>query len=637
MAFSYITEDNIYDLFEKAQDHHELQTSRFPEYFRVARNRPSANIDKKHPPTTDGTTASIIQKSPKRVIQQLPTGKITTSDKNDWRAIVSEFLYTDQILPYANEEYDLIHKCWTTVENGMSCGSQAVYSPFIDHDGVVSPDYTLPYWGDIFMQPGKKSGYSAKYVFMRAWWTPEDVEALIESLKSRKREAKSKGDKFESQWDLSSLKQIKDSITDKDEKAKTPDEAEQSIDAKGVEIVTALQVGEGATFFSFNPATKLIVRREVNPDPRGKMPIDWYYYDLDGNNPYGRGIVDLVYALQNLIDGDMRMYQYNRALMLAPPLVTSGIDKRKVTIAPNAIIDKGNNPNATVETLKLDSSAVTNYPNLYGLQKSQLLNLVSSPDTSISAEVGNPGFGKTPTAIKQQNANISVDDNAIRKGFEAFFENWSETAINLFWAKRRGKEKFVLDDDTADKLRDLEQSGYLPIGFVDDNNAIIIDFDKEKPKLQFRVDASTSKVNSEAAQLEALTLLVNTLDASQSLTAVVPQDKIAEVWNSIAANSAVDGAEKLKINIEELQAQIQAQEEASMAANFADPNAVTGGVPEGEPTAQDDDSALVSQLYEYGVPEDLIAEALDMADKGYSADEIMIALQDVMQEEGSHV
>ena len=71
-----------------------------------------------------------------------------------------------------------------------------------------------------------------------------------------------------------------------------------------------------------------------------------------------------------------------------------------------------------IEPLDVSTTAIEKYPDLYGLQKSQLLNLTNSPDTSISAEVGNPGFGKTPQALQQQQAAISVDDNYVRKNLK---------------------------------------------------------------------------------------------------------------------------------------------------------------------------------------------------------------------------
>ncbi|MBH1979952.1 hypothetical protein I8H89_00350 [Candidatus Saccharibacteria bacterium] len=630
MVFSYLTKDNIFTKFEQSRQYTELLTAPFPEYSRLARNKPSEKIKREHPKVTDGTAAGIVRKLSRRSVQQLPTGVIESEKDDDYNSILAEFIYLNRILPNANEEYDLIQKAWTIIENGATFGSQAVYTPFLDHDGVFSSDMTLPYWGDIFLQKGKKSGPASDYVFMRTWWQDTDVEATIEREKTLAKKAKMRGEKYVGQYDIAALERIKEAITKKDDKAQTPSEADLNLNPEGIEIVTGFQKGVKAKFITFNPATEEVIREKENKDPRGKMPIDWYYYDLDGSNPLGRGLIELIAPLQNLIDSDMQMYQYNRALSLGPPIKKKGkFNKRNIVFAPNAVIDMGDDPNADIEALSIDTTGIANYANIYGLQKSQMLNLVSSPDTSISSEVGNPGFGRTPTAIKTQNNNVSVDDNAVRKGFEAFFENWSETSINVYFAERRGKEVLQLDEETASRLRELEAEGKMPPGKISEQNEILVDYDEATPKLKFRINAQTSKVNSEQAQLEALDLLVQTLDGSPSLTAVVPIGKKVEVWNSIVANSAVEGSDDLKISKKEMEELMQAQmaQQAQQIPVGEDVNAL----PEQPPI--DPMQQFASELYDAGVPEDLVTEAVQLVQKGYSEDEALGSIMGVLEQE----
>lgn len=653
MVFSFLKEDNLSQKFSAAKTYTESLTVPFPEFDRIARNVPLKGKDPRYPNTTDGTTASIVRKLGKRVVQQLPTGTVESDNDDAWLPIVAGFVYANKILPFANIEYDLIQKCWQVIERGGTFGATATYTPFVNHDGYFCPDLILPYWGDVFIQPGKKSGYDCDYVFIRSWWQEDDISALIDGEKKRAKEAKTRGEQYDSSWDLKALEKAKDMSSNKDEKAKTPHEEERNVNAEGIPVITGFQNGVGATFFTFliggdtNEVT--IVRRKKNKDPRGKYPIDWYYHDTDGANPLGRGIVELIGGLQNLIDSDMQMYQFNRALMLAPPVIKRGnFSKKKIVYAPNAIIDVGSDPLADVKPLDVDTSAVINYPDLYGLQKSQLLNLVSSPDTSISAEVGNPGFGKTPTAINAQQANMSVDDNFIRKMFEAWFENWSETAINMYFTERSGVEELQLDDDTAQELRKLITDGKLDPNFVSDDNKIMINFDTDTPALKFRVDASTSKMKDDDTQLNALQGLIGTLDSSPMLSQAVPIEKQLAAWNRIVSNSAVEDPEELSVDIEEFKMQqVQAQALAQQQADTQTMQAQTAQTalqqqpvqpqmqPQQAPQSGRPDQAEVDQvtaeLQQMGVPDDLIAQAHDMLDGGYTADDVLTAIQGVMQ------
>lgn len=643
MAFSFLTEENIFDLCNTSKDYTEKLTQPFEEYSRLARNKPHAKIPKAFPKTTDGTSASIIIKSARRAVQQLPAGVVSTSDEYSPWPILAEFAYLKEILPNANAEYDLIHKMWITIENGESFGSQCVFTPVAYNDGKLLPDYLIVSWRDVFIQPGKRSASDSDYLFVRTWWQKTDVEKLIDAEKERRDTAKKEGALYEPTWDLKALEEIKEAIVTKDSKDQSEAEQQYSLDPSGIEIITGFQIGHNATFFTFNPATQKIVRRKKNKDPRAKIPLNWYFYDADGVNPLGRSVLELIGPLQNLIDSDMQAYQYNRAAALRPTINVYGdVNERTLEFKPNGL-NKIKNPNVRIEAMSVDTSAIRDYPNLYGLQKSQMLNLVNSPDTSISAEVGNPGFGKTPQALKTQQAQLSIDDNALRKGFEAFFEEWSETAINLYFAEREGVEIIQLDTDTAQRLRDLEAKGHVLDGVVlDDENKATVDFSKAKGVLKFKIDASTTKVNSEAAQLDSLKTLIQTLDSSQSLNQVVPVDKKLAAWNAIVANSGIDGLDELKVTEEEMKEMQEAQTQAAVPATDetataemeqpAEDEAQVAEVPV-EPQ-EDIEPSIVDELRQIGTPENLIAEVPSMIQKGFTEEEIIASIMGVIQKEG---
>ena len=643
MAFSFLTEENILDLCSASKDYTEKLTQPFEEYSRLARNKPHAKIPKAFPKTTDGTSASIIIKSARRAVQQLPAGVVSTSDEYSPWPILAEFAYLKEILPNANAEYDLIHKMWITIENGESFGSQCVFTPVAYNDGKLLPDYLIVSWRDVFIQPGKRSASDSDYLFVRTWWQKTDVEKLIDAEKERRDTAKKEGALYEPTWDLKALEEIKEAIVTKDSKDQSEAEQQYSLDPSGIEIITGFQIGHNATFFTFNPVTQKIVRRKKNKDPRAKIPLNWYFYDADGVNPLGRSVLELIGPLQNLIDSDMQAYQYNRAAALRPTINVYGdVNERTLEFKPNGL-NKIKNPNVRIEAMSVDTSAIRDYPNLYGLQKSQMLNLVNSPDTSISAEVGNPGFGKTPQALKTQQAQLSIDDNALRKGFEAFFEEWSETAINLYFAEREGIEIIQLDTDTAQRLRDLEEKGHVLDGVVlDDDNKATVDFSKAKGVLKFKIDASTTKVNSEAAQLDSLKTLIQTLDSSQSLNQVVPVDKKLAAWNAIVANSGIDGLDELKVTEEEMKEMQEAQTQAAAPATDETATAETEQPAEDEAQVaevpvepqEDIEPSIVDELRQIGTPEDLIAEVPSMIQKGFTEEEIIASIMGVIQKEG---
>lgn len=627
--YSYLNPDNLKKVFADSKDYTDKLTEAFSDFERIARNRPHEKRSKELPSVTDGTTASIVQKTPKRIVQQLPTGTVESDDGDDWLDIVAQDVYENKILPHANQDYSLFEKAHLMIENGLTFGISTSYTTFTNHDGIFSPDMVIPYWGDVFFQRGKKSARSSSYVFLRSWWQTTDIDALIDSEKRLAKQAKERGEAYDSTWDVEALKEVKEHKQDKDEKAKTPHEDDRGIQSEAIELVTAFQRGIKAKFYTFHPGTGKVVRTKINKDPRGAMPLDFLYGDIDGANPMGRGIVELIGGLQNLIDSDMQMYQWNRAYSMAPALQVYGnIPLSTVRLAPNQLI-KITDPTGKVVPLTVDTRSLDNYPALYGLQKSQLLNLVNSPDTSISAEVGNPGFSKTPAGINQQQSIISVDDNAIRKRFEAWFQAWSETAINLYFAERSGVEKLRLSPRAAEKLKALVKNGTLPPDFVSEDNEILIDYDTATPALNFRIDASTSKMKSDADSLEQLTGLLGLINESPILQQIIPQEKIIGLYNSIVGVSGVEDPEKLSVDIEEFK-QMQAEAQAAQAAQQAQVAQTVQTQPQEQPLQpQNRDMAteqLITELQAIGVPEPLIGQAVTMAQQGYPEQAIIAAL-----------
>lgn len=615
----FLTEKNFWHKYHKAVDWTRQWTEPFDEFVRIARNETEPGTPQEYARVSDGTTASLIRKTPKRIIQQLPTGVVSSDDDNDWLPIVAEFILLNKIIPYANSDYDLIQKFWSTVENGLVVGGQAVYTPFLKRGREFTTDASLVYWGDIFFQPGKKSFYDCDYFFMRSWWQPETIDQILEADKKIAEEVEKNGGEYTSTWDAKALQEVKKNITSKDAEARTRAEERLGVDSSGIEVVMGFQKGVGAIFYTGCPANEgedgTIVRRKKNKDPRGLPPVDYFYSDVDGSNPFGRSVVEIVGGMQNMIDADMRAYKFNRALGLAPPVLVYGnVDTTQAIYEANALVDMGDDPKNRIEPLSVDTSAIANYPNIYALNKTQLYALFNSGgDTTVSAEVGNPGFGKTPTALKQQKELMSADDNYIRKNFESFFENWAETAINVYFAEREGVEELQLDRKTADKLRELEKEGKLEDGFVDSNNKVRIDYSSATPALHFRVDASTSKLNGQSEQLEALQLLLQ-IAATPSLSQIIPQEKLAACWNKIVANSGVEDSEDLTVDLD----QFKTPTEAELAEK-------TAGEPVVEPDA--DIEGVVSALRAQGVPDEAIADAIHAVQAGIPPEQVANQLE----------
>lgn len=547
MAFEYISPDDLLQNYNDAKRFMRPLHDPFDEYERIARNRPHPGIDKNLPRVTDGTLASIIQEKPKRIIQQIPTGKIECED--DWLEIVAQFILDNEIQPNAEEEAELIQKCWAVVSKGMTYGAQPAFVKFINRGEYFGTDFVLPYTKDVLLEPGKISDRASNVIMLRTWWTKNQIQALIAKEKKLSASAVDRGDEYEGSWDVPALEEmIEIKPGQKDNQSQTANERNKQLNSGFYEIVHVFQRGIGANFYSFNPKAPEdnngILRTRKNPDPRGIIPIHYFYADEDLSNPMGRGVVEMSGGVQNLLDSEYQMYQYNRALLLNPPMKKRGNwSKANAKFVPNHIIELGTDTNADLEPLQIDNQALTNFPTNVSLMKSQIYNLTSSQDNSISAEAGDPNYSKTQAGVKAQDARLGVSDNHMRKQFESWYGTVAETELNLWFAERSGVQELTVDDKTAYKLKQIRPDA------VSEDNKIRVDYDSDTPILKFKVDASSSDMEETTQQLAALDGLLERYEKAPILQQIVPPEKLVSVWNSIISASGVQDPENLSIEV----------------------------------------------------------------------------------------
>lgn len=647
---NFLTKDNFKERWESSKTYMSSFFDPLSEYERIARNRPHPGINKAYPKNTDGTIAGIIDSLPKRVIQQLPSGKVKTT-QGTVMSIVANFILYNDIIPNANLDADAIQKCWAVVSKSMTFGAIGTMNLFTKHDYSYGADFKLFYVKDGFFQTGKLTFQACDYFFVRAWYQKSDIEAIIKRETDNRKAAREEGEKYESEWNLPALKRLKDWCTEKEEDAKSSGEKERNSRSEAIEIVHGFQKGVSSKFFSYATGPDEFVCEKVNKDPRGKIPVNYMYTILDFENPLGRGVVEMSGGMQNVIDSMLQSYQYNRALNLAPPLIKKGNwDKTKAKLQANALIDLGTDPNGSLEPLKLDTTALNNFSGDYSLFKSQILALNNNGDTSTSSETGNPGFSKTQAGVQAQQLKLGVSDNYMRKQFEAWWSDNCETMVNMHFANKHGLEEIELDSETARKIRDIDPS------LVTEDDKYTIDYDEYTERLEFTVDASTSDKESKEKQMENLDTLLQRIESSPMLQAIMAKypEKQAELYNAIIELSGIENPDELTVDAEafgqEMQEEQAAAEQQAMQAQLApdmsqmQEQSIEGEVMPGDPMQDDvpqepdlteEEMLFIDGLRQRGIPDDLIEQAIVMMREGLPDEEILAVIAQAMQPQGA--
>lgn len=624
MVFSFLTPDNLNTRFKDSEKAMNPLFLPLKEYERLGRNEPHPGIDPAYPKTTDGTLASIAQETPKRYIQQLPTGTVETS-MGTWMDIFAQWKLLEDIIPHANCQADVLQKSWQAGTKSMWYGSQPAYV-FIENEAdYMGANFKLPYITHVYYERGKISARESNFIFMEAWYQESDIDYII----YREKKLKKEDPEYKGKWDIKELEDVKKKKQAKQEDQKNPQERKSGgsadSDTEGIRIIHAFQKGVGAKFYSFAPdysesASVKIVRTKVNPDPRGVIPIHTLYYNVDFSNPLGRGAIAMTGGMQNLIDSHVQAFQYMQALNMNPPIKKKGnVPKGAIKFIPNAIIDLGNDPNADIEPLTINSQAITNFPTTYGLMKSQILALNASNDTTVSAKSGDPASSKTPAGVEATMQRMGVSDNYARKQFETWIADIYETSLNLTFAETTGVREETLDEKTADKLRielekDPEGIGNQVIIFdAMNSNKVYVDYDMlgEEP-VYFKVDASTSQVKDDQNQVESLAT------TKELVIDLLPESKRMLFANKFIQKIGVEDPEDITFSKEEIQETVDAEQLAKEQAMMGGQDIGMGG-----DMAMTPEEELVALLDEAGVPEQYFQSAYALLQEGLAPQQVV--------------
>ena len=496
------------------------------EYERIARNRPSDRIPSELPKVTDGTLAAILQEDPKRVIQQLATG-LVESKNNDAYAKIADIVHRQKLLPMYRHMGTALQKHWNMLSKARTWGRSASYTFFTSTNGQLHTDFIIPYVKDIISERGKVYAPDSHVIFMRSWYQKTDIQAIIAREEARAK--KNKG--YKSEWNLGLLRKlIEAGPSDKPADLQTPAEKEKGGAASAYEIIHAFQDGVGAEFYSFSPRFEdgVALRTKINPDPRGKMPIDFEYCNIDLSNPLGRGSVEASGGVQNLIDQQMQMFQFISTIMMAPPLQVWGSDVKINTLKfrPNAVWRMGANGNNKVEPYAVNNQALGNFAGNYGLLKSQIMNLNNSQDHSVSSSDA-PGQSKTQAGVQASESRLGVSDNYMRKQHEAWFEAQAETSINLYFAEMTGPEKIKLDTDDLKELSKHEECA----AYIDLKTGILtVPHDKiSKVSFTFNVNPSSSEIKEDLDNADKLSQALALVQKSQDPKVRAAEAKITKL------------------------------------------------------------------------------------------------------------
>lgn len=585
------------------------------EIVRITEGKPGKVPDGK-PRVTDGTLAGYKRETPKQVIQQLPQGKVIIKANRELEDQANAIL-TDIILPNANGGGTPYDKAILSIEDLIDSGSSWAYCYFDRKGNIRHANYRLKYVKDILFEKGKVSEFDANFLPMIEWMTETDIKALIDLCNKQKRSVEERGEKYESKYDLKAWSDLlAQGAGEKDDENKTEDEKKKSAQIGYFKVVKFMQVGVGATFYTYSPKLDRVLSTEINKDPRGIIPLHGLVGAPSRSNPLGRPLAAISVGKQNLLDFRMQMEQYREGMAISPPVKLWGnTPESKIKLVPDKIIKmNGNKQTDDFEAVDLATSANRNYANDSSYIRTQIYNEQGgSNDTSVSADAGSTGFSKTDSGVKQQQARTSVSKDHLRRLSENWHGRIFETLLNIHFAESQGVKELDLEDETLRRMNMTESP--------------VMDYDQDFGKIKFTVTPGTSQAEDNQQENEKLIALLDI----KSKYGSTPDQKTMLMINQIIKNSGVDDPEKLMYTDEEIEYQKQqedmAKQMAEQQAQMQHEKIMNPQPTVGQPPLPP--QALEPADVDPAIEEDRAIAMQQLIDSGATPEEAEIILQDI--------
>ena len=451
----------------------------------------------------DHKLSTMVMDRAARVMAQIQVGKVKAISKNDQgSAKLMNLIHDKYIIPNANAQFKFLIKSRMVDLYSNIYGSFPVMIDMdVRKDGYAGPDMWMIPVRDFFPQVGATSIEDSDYCIVRTW----QPLSWFEGLKKNK--------------DWKNIDAVYNKLKDKDgdkqnrdSNSKTTRDDTQyptATPAKGKGFFEVLSMYERDRWIDYVPSADMVIRDRKNPQENNELPVVMKYSiplvdDFMGMGDFERGKT-MQYASNSL----WNLYLDAVKVSIFPPVIVnqSAVADQssfKWSAAAKWLVNGA--PSNAAQTMQLSPQGTQTFNNVYQTVTASLLNMFGTSDTSVSDAV-DPGFGKTPQALKMQASRENARDNVDRFYMEQFLQEVSRKFVNLMSKKQTGSVAIRMFEEEIEELskvypevKDMydEKSGKLKID-KSKTGSILYDYEI--------VSGSTYAVDQTQQQQNLMTLL----------------------------------------------------------------------------------------------------------------------------------
>lgn len=453
-----------------------------------------SNRETKARKVVDPTLLSATLEQNNKEMAQMPSGKVVAlTQQNKGKSLMMDITLHNHVIPHANSQYDAYTKLWLLSLYRKVYGSFGVLVDYVSSKGYTGPDFTLlparsiiPFRGKTTVDDGVwvRSRVSKSWLKGRDKGVWKNIDKVLETS----------GDSVSDLNSTSFVERQHDGIMFvKDE----------------YELISRY---EGDRWRTFHSGTKLELRDIKNPQKNDQVPVVMchMYPLLDrffGLGDYERGLT--LHAAQSSL---INLYLDGVKMGIFPPMqidpaTIDNWEDLKDGIGPGSIIFQKKGSFDGINQLNISPAGIESFQSTYNFLKATILNVTHTSDTSVSAST-DPGFGKTPQALKMQAFTQGMQAQFGRRQLEIATEKIFDRMIDLI-AKRQEKPMTMYLEE-ADLRKVQEVAPDVVEMFEVGNMGRVVIKPQQIANVEYRyvIDQGSTVKTDEGQENEALTQIL---------------------------------------------------------------------------------------------------------------------------------
>ena len=366
-----------------------------------------------------------------RVMGQLPSGRFENLSGETGKNLLMNLLFDNYVIPNAGKGVPVLQTL-RTADLHSDLYSIPVFVEWTSGEHYTGPKFVIVNPRRFYPQPGKESIGDMDYLFIDTFVTKGWLEDRDEKY----------------------FKNAKEIAT------KAPDTGPADIEVNAHErtnkqsgIRIRHKLSSTGDWLAWNPDTKLILINEEKFYPRIPVAMKHQYPRIGSIwsfTNFERG-----FSTQKKIDtlGEATIHAVE--MMIDPPYI---MDPAAVILSsfkrqPKAKWFVKDGKMDSVKPAAVAPQALGAYSEMYSIFKANLLSMAASTDTAVSAK-SDPGFGKSPEALKQQASRIGARDSWDQDSMQMFIEESFSIAADEIAMKGVDPYSFTMMSDAIKNLKE---------------------------------------------------------------------------------------------------------------------------------------------------------------------------------------